>query len=66
MAQIEFYVGDAAGHIAYIESDAVPRAGEYVNIRNVTYSVERVTWAVDRAGEHDASLRANVVLTPSI
>lgn len=64
MAKIEFYVGDAIGHIAVLDDGAVPRQDEFVSIRRVSYRVIRVTWAID--GKIDefrgATLRANVVL----
>jgi hypothetical protein len=64
MAKIEFYVGDSEKHIAVVDDGAVPRAGEAISIRKVTWEVARVTWAVD--GDVDqfrgATLRANVVL----
>lgn len=42
---------------------SVPRAGEFVNIRKVTFLVEGVTWAVDNADDVMGSkLRANVEL----
>jgi hypothetical protein len=63
MAKIEFYIGKSEKHIAVLNDGAVPRAGEFVNIRGVTYRVELVTWAVDHADSvFDAALRANVVL----
>ena len=63
MAKIEFYVGSADKHIAVLDDSAVPREGEFVNIRNTTYQVRRVTWAVDHADQiPGASLRANVEL----
>jgi hypothetical protein len=65
MAEIEFYVGSAEKHIAVLDDGAVPREGEFVNIRNATYQVRRVTWAVDHADQiPGASLRANVELIP--
>lgn len=65
MASIEFYVGRSGKHIAVLDDVAVPREGEFVNIRGVTYRVSRVTWAVDHA-DHipGATLRANVELDP--
>jgi hypothetical protein len=64
MAKIEFYVGDADKHIVVLDDGAVPRAGEFISIRKVTYRVTGVTWAVD--GDIDqfrgATLRANVNL----
>lgn len=63
MAKIEFYVGNASGHIAVVDDGAVPREYEMVNIRKKTYQVERVTWAVDNADDvMGAKLRANVEL----
>ncbi len=63
MAKIEFYIGSAEKHIAVLDDGVVPREGEMVNIRQVTYRVRRVTWAVDNAeNAFDASLRANVEL----
>lgn len=63
MAKIEFYVGEAEKHIAVLDDGAVPRVGELINIRQETWRVRRVTWAVDH--EADAfygKLRANVEL----
>lgn len=65
MAKIEFYIGDADKHIAVLDDGAVPRKGELVGIRRVTYRVRAVTWAVDHADDvMAAKLRANVVLQP--
>lgn len=64
--KIEFYVGEAAGHIAVVKDTAPPREGEFINIRKVTYRVVRVTWAVDHADDwSQTQLRANVVLEPA-
>lgn len=63
MAKLEFYCHEHGGShlVVGIDSDAVPRAGEYVNIRKVTYQIDRVTWAVDHTDfERSASLRANI------
>lgn len=62
MTQVEFYLGDSERHIAVVRSGAVPRQGEFVNIRKVTYEVELVTWAVDHPSNETPQLRANVVL----
>lgn len=63
MAAIEFYILDAAKHIAVLDDSAVPRGGELINIQSVTYRVVCVTWAVDHADRvTGASLRANVIL----
>ncbi len=64
MARIEFYNGDADKALAIIDSDAVPREGEVINIRKLSYTVTRVTWAVDYADNPPSTLRANVVLQP--
>jgi hypothetical protein len=63
MAKIEFYIGNSERHIAVLDDGAVPREGEFVNIRKTTYRVDQVTWAVDDADKiMDASLRACVIL----
>ena len=64
MAKVEFYIGRADKHIAVVDADVVPRAGEFVNIRKRTYRVLRVTWAVDDADApaFSGTLRANVEL----
>lgn len=63
MAKIEFYVGDADKHIGVLDDGAVPRPGEFMNIRKHTYVVRRVTWAVDHDGDaFYGKLRANVEL----
>lgn len=63
MAIIEFYIGDAAKYLVSIEDGAVPRSGEFINIKNKTYEVVYVTWAVDHAdNDLKKSLRANVEL----
>lgn len=51
MAAIEFYFGSSEKHIAVLDDAAVPREGELINIRKVTYRVFRVTWTVDFAGQ---------------
>lgn len=63
MAKIEFYLGTSKKHIAVLDDGAVPRTGELINIRAVTYKISRVTWAVDNPGfVLSATLRANVEL----
>lgn len=65
MARIEFYIGSGAtgGMVASLDGDAVPRSGEYISIRKVTYLIARVTWAVDHADEiRERELRACVEL----
>ena len=62
MAKLEFYIGDSAKFIATCEADAVPREGEFINIRGETYMVSQVTWALDHSDSPRAALRANVVL----
>lgn len=64
MARIEFYDGDAAGHMAVVEDGAVPRVGDLVSVRKVTWRVVAVTWAVDHADDWALTkLRANVSMT---
>lgn len=58
---IEFYDGDAAHPFAWVRADAVPRRGEFVNIRKQTWLVSRVTWALD-SSDGVTTLRANVEL----
>jgi hypothetical protein len=60
MARVEFYIGSEPGCLSIVNDGAVPRQGELVNIRKVTYRVHRVTWNVDYDGELDPRLRANV------
>lgn len=63
MAKIEFYLGDAEKHLAVLDDSCVPRAGEFINIRQITYQVVKVTWAVDHADDFaHRSLRANITL----
>lgn len=64
MAKIELYEGNAEKHMAVLDDGAVPRVGEFINIRKVTWRVVRVTWAVDDADGPwgSAKLRANVEL----
>ncbi len=59
---IEFYDGDATHPFASTKGEAVPRAGEYINIRKGTWLVQRVTWALDQPTGEQATLRANVEL----
>ncbi len=60
MAMIEFYIGHEATCISVVVDSAVPRAGEFVNIRKVTYLIKRVTWAVDWPDSMGTKFRANV------
>jgi len=62
--KIEFYKGNARGHMAVVDADAVPRKGEAINIRGVSWRIGSVTWALDRADHPDATLRACVSLEP--
>lgn len=64
MAKIEFYNGDASKALDILDDGAVPRQGEFVNIRGETWFVERVTWAVDSNQPMKSTLRANVELSP--
>jgi hypothetical protein len=62
MVRVEFYIGSNPGVVSLVEDGAVPRKGEFVNIRKTIYEVFRVTWAVDYDGYPDGRLRANVEL----
>jgi hypothetical protein len=65
MTLIEFYEGnvvEAKHPFAHVRDGEVPRAEEMINIRKVTYRVERVTWALDDAGGPNQQWRANVEL----
>jgi hypothetical protein len=63
VARIEFYYGSSDRRMAVIDDGAVPRLGEFVNIRKITWLVRRVTWAVDNANDVTrATLRAHVEL----
>jgi len=65
VAKIEFYLGSSDRHIAVLDDGAMPRPGETVNIRHQDYTVTRVAWAVDNAGDvFGAKLRAAVELEP--
>lgn len=67
MARIEFYIGASPKHIVSLEDEVAPRVGEPINIRKITYLVERVTWAVDDADSITrCRLRANVELIPDL
>ena len=46
MARVEFYHGSTDRHMAVLDDGAVPRVGEFVNIRKVTWLIRPVTWAV--------------------
>ena len=63
MTTVEFYLGKKGKMIASVKSYAVPRKGESISIRQVTYIIQRVTWAVDYADSiSDKRLRACVEL----
>ena len=65
--KIEFYLNGSDKHIAVTDADAVPRAGEIVNIRKRQYEVTAVKWCVDNADDvMDSSLRACVEITEAI
>lgn len=59
MTMIEIYLKNAEHPFIHVESHAVPRKGEMINIARQTYTVERVTWAVDQA-DCTRKMRANV------
>ncbi len=63
MAKIEFYIGKSDKYIVSLEDSAVPRKGEFINIKKITYEVMHVTWAVDYANDNlKILIRANVEL----
>ena len=63
MAKIEFYIEYSDKFIASLKDDIAPRQGEFINIKNITYEVLHVTWAVDHADDRNKILlRANVEL----
>lgn len=63
MAEQEYHIGDSLRNIVMLKDGAVPREGEFINIRGLTYKVRRVTWTADNADKIlEASLRANVEL----
>lgn len=58
---VEFYRKGGGLIVAVKDCAAVPRAGEFVSIENVTWKIVRVTWAVDQPGlPIPHMLRANV------
>lgn len=64
MALIEFYLGNARHPFAHVDDGGVPRQYDAVNIKGVSYQVERVTWALDQADKYppEKKFRANVEL----
>lgn len=60
--RIEFYHGMDGPCVGTVESAAVPRRGEFVNIKGKTYKVLRVTWALDWPTGIVKTMRANVDL----
>ncbi len=63
MAKIEFYIGSSSKSIVSLTDSAVPREGEFVNIKKITYEVLHVTWAIDHCDKlTEKLLRANVEL----
>jgi hypothetical protein len=66
LSVIEFYIQDTFEMVTSVNGSAVPRQGELINIRKITYQVARVTWCVDHANKiiGRRQLRANVELTP--
>jgi hypothetical protein len=62
--RVEFCTKGSRKNLAVLSGvGAVPRQGEFVNIRGETWRVVRVTWAVDQADKiGETELRANVEL----
>lgn len=59
---IEFYSRDNL--VCTVKSSMVPAVGDKINIRRTTYTVLRVTYAVDYADDYQRSrIRANVDLS---
>ena len=57
--KIEYYDGDRI--VASVESSMVPTVGSRISIRKKTWSVVRVTFALDHADEPmEKGMRANV------
>lgn len=66
MAEQEYHIGDSLRNIAMLKDGAVPREGEFINIRGLTYKIRRVTWAIDNVNKiSESSLRANIELEVS-
>lgn len=61
MARLEFYDTAKNDLIAIVKDSAVPRKGEYVNIRHVTWKIHHVSWAIDTNPDE---FRANIELVP--
>ena len=61
---IEFYDGDKI--VISVRSTMVPPEGSKISIRKQTWTVRRVTYAVDYAADYiqQRSMRANVDLEP--
>ena len=59
MATGEFYQAGKPTRLAVVQSDAVPRDGDFVCIRDKVWRVCRVLWSIDKLADEDA-LRANV------
>ena len=58
---IEFYVSSMWSYpFAHVRSSAVPRQGELVRIRQQTYEVVSVTWALDQPEGGPKTMRACV------
>jgi hypothetical protein len=61
LTKVEFYERSGA-LVADCRSAAVPRQGEYVNIKGQQWRVAYVAWAVDTDWGRASELRANVEL----
>lgn len=61
--KIEFY--DSNGLVAAVESSMVPAVGQYISIREETWEVMNVTFALDCADEHsERQMRCNIDIEP--
>lgn len=57
--KIEIY--DDKGLIAVVESSIIPRVGEYINVRGVTWKVGAVSYCVDNADDlSERRMRCNI------
>ena len=61
---IEFYKQGTSEVIARVKSSAVPDIGRLINIRREAWSVQRITYAIDRLDEgfDEPRMRVNVDL----
>jgi hypothetical protein len=58
--RLEFYDGDTP--VAFVKSSIVPTVGSKISIKKVTWTVTRVSYALDHSGGADSErdMRANI------